>query len=315
MTTSTSAVTLWIERHAHPLTVSDPSGPVTDLAPLREMAGPATVVALGMSTRDTHELSVLAHRMLRYLVEYLGFRSLVLEGDDATSTAIDTYVRTGAGDPRALLAAARSFWRTEELLDVVEWVRLYNRQHPGDPVRIAHPEADRHVTAQSGDLGDIEKMLADNVIRWQERTGHKVVYWGGTTHTVDAAARTVLLGDHRVTRRSAGSHLRQRYGAGYVSVGMTFDHGSTAHTFPSPPADFAEAVLGRVDLDAYLLDLRTPGPDSVRTWLTEPAKTRLIGPVYASENDDAFHLSGGSLGEWFDLVVHHRTVTSIRPLG
>jgi erythromycin esterase len=35
----------------------------------------------------------------------------------------------------------------------------------------------------------------------------------------------------------------------------------------------------------------------------------VIGPVYDPENDGAFHLSGGSLSEWFDLVVHHRAVT------
>ncbi|OBA40478.1 erythromycin esterase [Nocardia sp. 852002-20019_SCH5090214] len=308
-------VTPWVEQHAHPLSASAPEHPLTDLAPLRRSAGAARVVALGAATRDTQELSVTAHRILRFLVEHSGFRSLVLEGDDATSAALDEYVRTGAGDPRALLAGARSFWRTEEILEVVGWIRRYNRQHPDDPVRIAHPEPERRVTAESGDLGDIEKMLADTVIRWHERTGHKVVYWGGTTHTVAAAARNVLLGEKRVTHRSAGGHLREHFGSGYLSVGLTFDHGSTAHTFPSPPADFAEAVLGRVDLDAYLLDLRTPGPDSVRTWLTEPAKTRLIGPVYDPQNDDAFHLSGGSLGEWFDLVVHHRTVTSVRPLG
>lgn len=315
MTTSIDTVTHWVGQHAHPLSASDPGQPLTDLAPVRQLVGPARVVALGAATRDTHELSVTAHRILRFLVEHSGFRSLVLEGDDATSAALDEYVRTGAGDPRALLAQARSFWRTEELLEAVAWVRRYNQGHPDDPVRIAHPEPERRVTAESGDLGDIEKMLADNVIRWHEHTGHTIVYWGGTAHTVDAAARNVLLGEQRVTHRSAGAHLRRHFGAGYLSVGLTFDHGSTAHTFPSPPPDFAEAVLGRVDLATYLLDLRTPAPGPVRTWLTEPTKTRLIGPVYDPGNDAAFHLSGGSLSEWFDLVVHHRTVTSARPLG
>ncbi|MBF4997609.1 erythromycin esterase family protein [Nocardia sp. BSTN01] len=315
MTTSIDTVTQWVEQHARPLSASDPEQPLTDPAALRQMIGAARVVALGAATRDAHELSVTAHRILRFLVQHSGFRSLLLEGDDATSAALDEYVRTGIGDPRALLTEARSFWRTEEILEVVAWIRRYNELHPDDPVRIAHPEPEGRVTAESGDLGDIERMLADNVIRWHADTGHKMVYWGGTTHTVAAAARNVLLGEQRFIHRSAGGHLRQHFGAGYLSVGLTFDHGSTGHTFPSPPADFAEAVLGRVDLDVYLLDLRTPAPDSVRTWLTEPAKTRVIGPVYDPENDAAFHLSGGSLGEWFDLVVHHRTVTSIRPLG
>lgn len=310
MTTSISTVTQWIERNARPLALSDSAGALTDLEPLREMVGEASVVALGASTRDTHELSVLAHQVLRFLVERMGFRSLVLEGDDATSAAMDRYVRTGEGDPRALLAEARSFWRTAEMLDVVEWVRRHNQRHPEDLVRIAHPELDRRVTVQSGDLGDIEKMLADNVIRWQRATGGKVVYWGGTAHTVNAAARTVLLGEQRVTHRSAGGRLRQHFGSGYVSVGLTFDHGATSHTFPSPPVDFADAALDSTDIDTYVLDLRTVAPGEVRTWLDSPAKMRLIGPVYDPATDADFHLSGGSLTEWFDIILHHRTVTS-----
>ncbi|NKY87207.1 erythromycin esterase family protein [Nocardia veterana] len=314
MTTSTTPVTHWIEQHAHALTSAAPD-PLIGPAALREMVGAARVVALGASTRDAHELSVFAHRMVRFLVVHMGFRSLVVEGDDAASAALDAYVRTGIGDPRTLLAAARPFWRIEELLDTVTWLRGYNREHPDDPVRIAHPEPHREVTVRSGDLGVIEEMLADNVIRWHDRTGHKIVYWGGMAHTVAAETRTVLLGDERVTHRSAGGHLRRHYGAGYVSVGLTFDHGSTSHVFPPPPADFAEAVLGSTSLDAYLLDLRLPGPDEVRTWLTEPAKTRVIGPVYDPADDAAFHLSGGSLAEWFDLLAHYRTVTATRSIG
>ncbi len=315
MTTLITTVAQWVEQQAHPLESLDAAGPLTDLAPLRAMVGGASVVALGASTRDAHELFVVAHRIMRFLVEDMGFRSIVLEGDDAAATALDEYVRTGAGDPRAVLAEARSFWRFEEMLDVVKWARDYNLAHPDDPVRIVHPEADLRVTVRSGELGDIEKMLADNVIRWQERAGGKMVYWGGTAHTVSAAARTVLLGDKRVTHRSMGGHLRQYFGSGYVSAGLTFDHGSTGYTFPSPPADFADSVLGGTDIATYLLNPHATGPDWVRTWLASPAKTRLIGPVYDSDHDADFHLSGGSLTEWFDIIVHQQTVTPAHPIG
>ncbi|MGW4128151.1 hypothetical protein [Amycolatopsis japonica] len=47
-------------------------------------------------------------------------------------------MRTGIGDPRALLAGARSFWRTRELLGVMVWMRRHNERNPVDPVRIAN---------------------------------------------------------------------------------------------------------------------------------------------------------------------------------
>jgi erythromycin esterase len=77
-------------------------------------------------------LSALSHRVVRLLVEELGFRSLALEGDDASTLGLDAYVRTGTGDPRVMLAEARSFWRTEEILDVIRWMRPFNRQPPDD---------------------------------------------------------------------------------------------------------------------------------------------------------------------------------------
>ncbi|AHH15084.1 putative erythromycin esterase [Nocardia nova SH22a] len=314
MTTSTTTVTQWIDQHARPLTSLDPSGPLTDLTPLREMVGDARVVALGASTRDAHEFFAIEHRVTRFLVEDMDFRSIALEGDDAASTALDEYVRTGTGDPRAIFTQARSFWRFEELLAIVEWARHYNLDHPDDPVRIAHPDPDQHVTAQSGDLGDIEKMLADNVIEWQKRTGDKIVYWGGTAHTAGAATRTVLLGDQPVTHRNMGGYLRQHFGPDYVSMALTFDHGRTTYVFPSPPVDFAESALGGTNT-AYVLNLHTAAPDEVREWLNSPAKTRLIGPVYDPDHDADHHLSGGSLAEWFDVIVHQQTVTPAHPIG
>ncbi|MBB5911199.1 erythromycin esterase [Nocardia transvalensis] len=308
---TTEPDTDWIRRHAHPLRAREFGEALDDLAPLREGARAAVVVGLGAAARDTRELSVTAHRVLRVLVEDLGFRALALEGDDAAGVAVDDYVRTGAGDPRALMAGARSFWRTQELLDVVTYLREYNVRHPGDPVRIVHDtEPARHTPTRPDDLGRIEKLLADNVIRWHERTGDKVVYWGGMAHTVNGKARTVLLADRRVAHRSAGSYFRERFGNGYLSMALMFDHGEGQHSYPAPPPEFVDAALGRTDLDAYLLDLRGAPP----SWLDLPAKTRLIGPVYDPADDAAHHLAGGRITEWFDMIVHHRQVRPARLL-
>ncbi|MEU7830941.1 erythromycin esterase family protein [Nonomuraea sp. NPDC049129] len=258
----------------------------------------ATVVALGASTRQAHELSVSAHRMVRFLVEELGFRSLALEGDDPARVGLDDYVRTGKGDPRASLAGARAFWRTGEILDLVHWMRAYNEDHPDDPVRFAgvRPQAGPAVGMKA-----IEQRMAEDTIWWHERTGDKIVYWGGLAHT-------------SMSPGNVGGHLRERFGTGYLSIGLTFGHGTLPFEVPAPPPDFAETALSAADLDDFLLDLRVEAPAAVRAWLDAPARTRLIGPRYDPADDAAYHLSGGSFGGWFDAVVHHERVTPVREL-
>ncbi|MGW1974380.1 erythromycin esterase family protein [Streptomyces sp. NPDC001889] len=311
----TEAVARWIRRHAHPLTTMDPGAPAADLQPLAAMVGNARTVALGASVRDSHELSSTAHRILRLLVEQEGFRALALEGGDAARVGLDAYIRTGAGDPRALLAGARSFWRTGELLAVVRWMRSHNERNPDDPVRFAGVPSDGGGARPpySGPAG-VEWSLAENTRRWHERTGDRIVHWGGLAHTANGDARTVSPAPSPTAHRNAGGRLRRLWGPEYVSLGLTFHHGRTSQPVPDPPEEFAESVLGGAGLDAYLLDLRVPAPAPVREWLAAPARTRLVGPWYDPGEDAAHHMSGGALADWFDIVVHVREVTPARPL-
>lgn len=191
-------------------------------------------------------------------------------------------------------------------------------------------------------VGYADERLAESTVWWHEHTGHRIVYWGGTPHIAnrnpgpspateaEAAATSRFLDavfspDARPSaapppspgarHRSAGSHLREHFGSGYVAVGMTFHHGWMPYPVPAPQPDWLDAVLGDVGLDAYLLDFRAPQPDVVRAWLEAPARTRVLGPFYDPENDAAHHMAGGSLSEWFDAVVHSQELTPTRSLG
>jgi erythromycin esterase len=261
----------WISENAHPLTTNDPQGALTDLRPLGELVGGATIVALGTSSRFSHELSVISHRILRLLVQEHGFRSLALEGDAAASAELDEHVRTGEGDLAALLARARPFWRTAEILGVARWVRNYNRRNPDDLVSIAHAEPGPVEPAtQPNTLADIERTLAEDTLSWHERTGDKIVYLGGVAHTLTRDSPTA-------GQQNAGTRLRAHFGRRYVSVGLTFHYAVGDQCIPDPPADFAEAVLGDVDIDSYFVNLRTDSSADVKAWLDAPTKTRLIG--------------------------------------
>jgi erythromycin esterase len=299
------ALDRWITDTALPLTAGRADDPLDDVRPVGELVGGAAVVALGASTRLSHELSVLADRLLRTLVLEHGFRALFLEGDEVASAALDAQLRTGA-DPAALLAGARTFWRTAETLEALRWVGAHNRRHPDDPVRLVHPDRPEPLPADPTtiDLTAVEAGLAAQVADWHDRTGQRVVYWGGVMHTVPRPAPTSQ-------PRSAGSRLRDRLGGAFASVGLTFHHGDIGEPVPAPGPDHLESVLGGSGPDVYALDLRREAPEEVAAWLDHPTRSRLIGPRY----DPDLFLSGGSPRQYFDVVVHAKKITGVEWLG
>ena len=119
----------WVRAHEIPLATVEPGHGFADLAPLRAIVGDARVVGLGEATHGTREIFRLKHRILEYLVSEMGFTVLAIETGLPESFAIDDYVLGGPGDPEQLLAAESAVWRTEELRDVVRWMREWNRTH------------------------------------------------------------------------------------------------------------------------------------------------------------------------------------------
>jgi erythromycin esterase len=402
-------VTRWITEHAHPLALLDATVPPRDLEPVGGIVDQAIVVGLARPTHGAHELSTVTQRILRYLVEGLGFRTLASEEDWTTGIEIDRHLRSGDGDLRELLRNASPPWQNEEVLDVLRWLRGWNDRHPDDHVRfvgldvssvgaVAHDAIVDHVRRHAPDRLDeleahlsvtrptagivdaeryasladkgpllehahrifdlveglptgedqalalqharvivayhelhaiepgaqmayLEARLAENLVWWHDHTGHRILYWSGS-HSAVGDGRRVDFGPDRSseTSRNAGSYLREHFGTRYRSGGLTLHHGTvrldaTTQLVPEPPPGRPDAVLGETGLDRFLLDLRGDHPASVRDWLEAPAKFRLVGPGYRTEDDAGHHMRGGSLADWFDFLVHHHQVTPTRPLA
>jgi len=398
----------WISRHAHQLATSDPDATANDLRYLDGMIRGALIAGIGEATHGARELFTLKHRLVRHLVEHLGFRSVVLEEDWTKGLQIDEYLLHGRGDPRVLLADAGMPWRTEEILNLLIWMRAYNQSHPADPVRFAGADivavralaydtvtayvervaphyldelrAHYAVIRPSGDIGAHitfyrqqpdkqpfidharqayqlvaglpaddglsivlqhsraivgfyeyhatgsvavrDRHMAQTVAFWHEYTGDRLIYWASNVHTAVGHPLTISYPPFPpATQDTAGSRLRTRYGYGYLSVGMSFDHGAVnagyptrEYAVPPPPADFVDAALAVHGIGDYLLDLRTAAPPAVQRWLRTPTVMRAVGPAYDPANDTAYHMSGGGLGDWFDVIIRQQQVTPTRLL-
>ena len=133
----------WLRHYARPLTTTELVPYSYDLDPLRPMIGDATVVGLGDGTHGTHEFFTVKLRAIDFLVSELNFDVVAFEGPFPLMNRINTYVQGGEGDARALVGqmaetSAYVFWDTEEIVQLVEWMRVYNLgrgQRP--PIEIA----------------------------------------------------------------------------------------------------------------------------------------------------------------------------------
>lgn len=155
----------WLAATAHPFATDDPAHDNSDLAFLRDLVGPARLVALGESTHGTREFFRLKHRLVRCLVEELGFTMFAIEASMPEAELLNRYVLTGEGDPAALIAGMYFWtWRTEEVLDLVRWMRRHNEQgghiefhgfdmqFPGLAMRAVQDLVQAHVPDLVGDV-------------------------------------------------------------------------------------------------------------------------------------------------------------------
>lgn len=117
----------WIEANARP---------VHDLDALRGIVGDAAIAAFGETTRASAEIDRYRLRAFQFMVEELGFRALAINDDAIVAERLDDLIRGSSDDPVEALGAAWPPWRTEETVEVLQWMRAYNREHPADPVRL-----------------------------------------------------------------------------------------------------------------------------------------------------------------------------------
>ncbi|RYD75847.1 MAG: erythromycin esterase family protein, partial [Verrucomicrobiaceae bacterium] len=107
---------------------------------LVDAAGDAQFVLIGEASHGTHEFYATRAELTRRLIEEKGFRAVVCEADWPDSFRVHRYI-TGRSDDRNANDALSDFrrfpcwmWRNTVVLEFVEWLRDWNKQHKGSAI-------------------------------------------------------------------------------------------------------------------------------------------------------------------------------------
>ncbi|MGB7762283.1 MAG: erythromycin esterase family protein [Bryobacteraceae bacterium] len=118
-------VLAWLKANAISLASVQPGSSFADMAPLAARLKDARVVAMGEATHGTREFQQFKFRMFQFLVQNLGFTVFGIEANWPEALSVNEYLLGGKGDPVEGLGFR--VWQTEEVLEMVRWMRQYNQ--------------------------------------------------------------------------------------------------------------------------------------------------------------------------------------------
>jgi erythromycin esterase-like protein len=129
---ATSSVSEWMAARAVRLETPQYGHGFADMQPLKKIVGNARIVSLGEATHGTREFFQLKHRMLEFLASEMGFTLFSIEANMPEAYRLNDYVLTGRGDPARLLKGMYFWtWNTQEVLDMILWMREFNKSGRG----------------------------------------------------------------------------------------------------------------------------------------------------------------------------------------
>lgn len=305
---------------------------------LRNVVGDARVVALGEPAHGAIAPLELRNRVIRYLVEHLGFTAIALETSFDQSRVVYDFVKTGTDALRASSVAREGltwgFGKFPENAELIRWLHDYNA-NPAHKrkvqfygidlsgadnhgsfsraraaidhsllVNFQAPEAissagrQQHEWARQ-ELAVAQKLqeylraepasaatddqippdgyvqdeirdaaMAENV-RWvlqQEGPNGRVFVFAHDAHVMNAPLRGGIWSVYSRAPRAMGDFLRETMGDSLLIIGTVAATGASGST---------EAVLGRVGVPPFLLDLRKAAcSTSAAAWLAERRQIR-----------------------------------------
>jgi erythromycin esterase len=119
----------WASERAILVSTVDAGGDFTDMLPLKAVVGSARVVALGEPTHGAHEPLAFRNRLIRFLVEQMGFTAVALESGFTESWRVQSFLAGGNGELSAVAGnglTAPTLARFGENPELIDWMKQYN---------------------------------------------------------------------------------------------------------------------------------------------------------------------------------------------
>jgi erythromycin esterase len=134
-TADEAAARNWLRRAAHPLPSAAPSP--AELQPLVDRLKGARILGLGEATHGTHEDFAFKAALIKALVTAGRINAVAFETNYHGGRRLDAFVRGGPGTAADVLRESGlfSFWVTQEVADLLEWLRAWNAAGK-EPIRI-----------------------------------------------------------------------------------------------------------------------------------------------------------------------------------
>jgi erythromycin esterase len=192
---------------------------------LDDFAARVRVLGLGEATHGSREFNDLRFSLSRYLIQRHGFRVVALEASASGLTLLAPYLNGEADLTPAMTRVLESGWigrRTRR--EVVEWIRKWNKEHPGDRVRLIGVDAQDNVPARDTLRTFLKRAYGDDLLkRWAAveselaAADEQTAVFGDSG--VDAAARQLLLEVVAMLELDAPI-LKSRFGASAFESGI-----------------------------------------------------------------------------------------------
>jgi len=88
------------------------------------------LIGMGESTHGTSEFTTIRADIFKYLVKNHNYTIFFLEADYNACVRVNRYIKGADDDPNKAFKEVRLWpWLNQDLLDLIEWMRLYNKDH------------------------------------------------------------------------------------------------------------------------------------------------------------------------------------------
>lgn len=116
-----------LKKSVIPISTVEAGNGFKDLMPLKDILKDKKIVAMGEATHGTSEFFKMKHRFFEFSVEEMGYRVFAMECDGGGAQVINDYILNDKGSLEEALEATKfAVWRTEEVKNMIKWMKEYN---------------------------------------------------------------------------------------------------------------------------------------------------------------------------------------------